>query len=59
MKRSCFWRAPPQAELEPKLATMRALEQKQGLVQSGLAQYADADPERLKALRETMLFLQL
>ena len=46
----------PQAKLAPKLAQLKALEQKQALLGQGLAQYAENDPERINALSErTML----
>lgn len=41
-----------QAKLAPKLAQLKALEQKQALLAAGLAQYAENDPERIELLRE-------
>lgn len=40
----------PQAKLAPKLAQLKALEQKQALLEQGLAQYAENDPERINML---------
>lgn len=44
-------RKPDAAKLAPKLAQMKALEQKQALLAAGLAQYAENDPERIEVLR--------
>jgi hypothetical protein len=41
-----------QAKLAPKLAQLKALEQKQALLGQGLAQYAENDPERINMLSE-------
>jgi hypothetical protein len=41
-----------QAKLAPKLAQLKALEQKQALLEQGLAQYAENDPERIDLLSE-------
>ena len=45
---SCF--SLPKAKLAPKLAQLKALEQKQALLEQGLAQYAESDPERINLL---------
>ena len=44
-----------QAKLAPKLAQLKALEQKQALLEQGLAQYAENDPERINLLSELRL----
>jgi hypothetical protein len=45
----------PKAKLAPKLAQLKALEQKQALLEQGLAQYAKSDPERINLLSEPSL----
>lgn len=54
------WAAPvlPQAKLAPKLAQLKALEQKQALLEQGLAQYAENDPERINMLSEPYILLR-
>lgn len=42
-----------QEKLAPKLREMKELEARQGSAQKALKQYADCDPDRFRALRES------